>query len=288
MTPAPTLPLRPAAGIVVVAYGRRPLLERLLRSIDEHTAPPHEVVVVDNDSPDDTVDWLRRNRPDVRLVQAGANLGYGQGVNLGVRHIRADAAVAMNSDVVVTAGWLEPLLEALARPGVVIAAPVQLGSDVPAAAGGSVCERGARIGWDGLVHARRGAAPRTPGRNGDADVVPVDHASAACWAVDRAWFERNGGFDPLYGLGYFEDVDLVSLANSDGRQVVLALRSEVVHPGGGSFTPEAAAALTQRNHPRCAGRWEWQLRGRPEAPAADAAPSEPSYPLIGAFAQARQ
>ena len=116
-------------SLVVVVHGRRDLLARLLESIDAHTPQPHEVIVVDNCSPDDTVDWLRRHRPDVVVLEPGVNLGYGAGANLGVQAASGALVAVMNSDLEVTEGWLQPLVEALDDPDTAIAAPVTVAAD---------------------------------------------------------------------------------------------------------------------------------------------------------------
>ena len=227
-----------AVSLVVVAHGRRDLLDRLLISVERHTAAAHEVVVVDNASPDDTASFVASEHPSVRLIDAGENLGYGRGANLGVRHSLADRVALLNSDVEVTAGWLPPLLQALARPGVGIAAPRSVDQD------GCVVEVGATVTSDGHVHIAR-LVPASRPRGG---LVIVPHASAACWVFDRRWFERVGGFDPAYGLGYYEDLDLSAVAESTGAAVVVQPASTVRHDVGGSFTSQTSAVLSHRNH----------------------------------------
>ena len=88
----------------------------------------------------------------------------------------------------------------------------------------------------------------------------VPHASAACWVFDRRWFERVGGFDPAYGLGYYEDLDLSAVAESTGAAVVVQPASTVRHDVGGSFTSQTSAVLSHRNHRRALTRWEWLRR----------------------------
>ncbi len=245
----------PEVSLVAVAYGRRPLLARLLESVDRHTPEPHEVVVVDNRSPDDTAAWLEANRPDVRLVRAGSNLGYGRGANLGVRHAVAPTVVLLNTDVEVTAGWLGPLLETLQRSGVAIVAPASVDGD------GEIVELGASVTVDGHVHVRTVLPPGSP----EGRPVVVAHASASCWVFRAAWFERVGGFDPAYGLGYYEDLDLTAVAEARGETVVVDPRSRVRHDVGGSFPSELTRRLSHRNHLRSRLRWEWARRELPTA-----------------------
>ncbi|MDG2112140.1 MAG: glycosyltransferase family 2 protein [Actinomycetota bacterium] len=237
--------------LVVVAYGQRALVERLLASVIAHTPEQYDVVLVDNASPDDTVEWVRAHHPEVTVVEAGDNLGYGRGANLGARRATGDRIVLLNSDIEVTPGWLGPLLKALDEPDVAIAAAVSVD------AGGRVVEAGATVTADGHVHIVESA----PEGSILGPVVRVPHASASCWAFDRRWFARVGGFDPAYGLGYYEDLDLSTYADHRGWSVVVVNDSRVRHDVGGSFGGEIQQRLSHRNHRRALARWEWARRG---------------------------
>src|SRR5205823_271607 len=106
----------------------------------------------------------------------------------------------LNSDAMVLPGWLEPLIEALAPSDVAAAVPCLLGLD------GAVQEAGSLLGAGGHTLAfGRGAMPDDP-------VVGfprrIDYGSAACMVLEREAFGEVGGFQPAYGIGYCEDVDL--------------------------------------------------------------------------------
>ena len=241
----------PSVTLIVVAYGRPDLLEALLDSITEHTPEAHEILVVDNASPDDTYERASRHKSRPRLIKAGKNLGYGGGANLGIRASKSDIVIIMNSDLEVTEGWLSPLLRPIETNSAVIAAPLYVDEN------GHVVESGASLTADGHIH---------PAEISSTGSVPVDHVSAACWAVKRSWFERMGGFDSSYGLGYYEDVDLCAVARSNQEVVVVVNESRVIHRIGGSFSSKAARRLSHRNHARTETRWYWMRRGTQENP----------------------
>ena len=234
------------ATLVIVAYGQPALTEALLDSIAEHTPEPHEVVVVDNASPDDTAERMARHRTQPQVIQAPSNLGYGGGVNLGVRQANSPSIVIMNSDLQVTPNWLTPLLLPVESNRATIAAPIFTDEQ------GNITESGASVTADGHVH-----TSQTP----VSGVKPVDHVSAACWAIQRQSFESLGGFDSAYGLGYYEDLDLVNVCRSEKRAVVVVGESRVIHRVGGSFQPGEAHRLSHRNHARSETRWHWLYRG---------------------------
>ena len=235
-------------SIVIVAYGKKMLLDRLLRSIEKFTPEKHEVIVIDNASPDDTSEWVSSQFQEVRLIKSPVNLGYGRGANLGVQYSRGKQVVIMNSDIIVTENWLSPLLDALRNTSVVIASPVYLDTEL------TLTEAGNELTTDGHVHVHTMESET---------VRRVDHISAACWAINKDWFDRIGGFDPAYGLGYYEDVDLATLAAAQSRSVVAVPQSRVVHESGGSFNNDMVAELSHRNHKRLSTRWAWLLRDHP-------------------------
>ncbi len=237
--------LDPAATLIIVAYGRSDLVETLLDSISEHTPEAHEVIVVDNASPDDTAEQVRKHPSRPRLIQAPHNLGYGGGVNLGVRNSNSESIVIMNSDLRVTQNWLTPLLEEIGSDKAAIAAPLYIDEN------GKIVESGASVTIDGHVHQCQTSF---------SGVKVVDHVSAACWAFNKQWFESMGGFDPTYGLGYYEDADLISAARLEKNCVVVVSESKIIHRVGGSFDSTATRYLSHRNHARNEARWRWLYR----------------------------
>ncbi|MEC9474272.1 MAG: glycosyltransferase family 2 protein [Actinomycetota bacterium] len=241
----------PQATLIIVAYGRHALVTALLDSIAEHTLEPHEILVIDNDSPDSTAALLKKHPSQPRVVEASRNLGYGGGVNLGVREATAEVAVIMNSDLQVTPNWLPPLLTAIETRTATIAAPLYLDTN------GNVIESGACITADGHIH-----SSQIP----DSGFKPVDHVSAACWAFEKHWFESVGGFDPTYGLGYYEDVDLVNVARLHNNRIVVVNDSKIIHHTGGTFGSVASQHLSHRNHARSETRWHWMYRGTATTP----------------------
>jgi GT2 family glycosyltransferase len=84
-----------------------------------------QLVLVDNGSTDGSADAIRRRFPDVRVIEAGANLGFAGGNNLALRDLDdVDYVALLNNDAFVEPGWLEPLVAALeADPGLGAACP---------------------------------------------------------------------------------------------------------------------------------------------------------------------
>ena len=106
----------PHVGVVVLNYNGGDLTLECLRCVLRTDWPREalEVVLVDNASEDGVVERTRRELPGVTVVDAGTNLGFAGGCNLGIRMLgHADYVVLLNNDATVSPGWLRPLVEAL-------------------------------------------------------------------------------------------------------------------------------------------------------------------------------
>ncbi|MFQ5643676.1 MAG: glycosyltransferase [Thiogranum sp.] len=100
----------PLVSVIIVNYNGKRFFDNLLPSIAAQTYPNYEVIVVDNASVDGSVDYVRRRYPDIRVVEAGANLGFAMGNNLGIDASRGEFYALINNDTVVHPDWLGALV----------------------------------------------------------------------------------------------------------------------------------------------------------------------------------
>ncbi|HMR78754.1 MAG TPA: glycosyltransferase, partial [Polyangiaceae bacterium] len=115
--PSATQRLRRSVSILVPVYGNPALTLRCLRSVVAHTPSEAEIVVVDDASPDDTYEKLApfASAHGVILERSDRNVGFPATVNTAARQARGELLLILNSDVVVTPGWLTGLCDALDR-----------------------------------------------------------------------------------------------------------------------------------------------------------------------------
>ena len=109
-----TLPL---ASVIVVNFNGRRLLAECLDSLAAQTYPRHgfEVIVIDNGSQDDSCEFVRERYPWVRLVEAGRNLGFAAGNNLGLACARGEWIALLNNDASAEPNWLSASIAAGGR-----------------------------------------------------------------------------------------------------------------------------------------------------------------------------
>jgi N-acetylglucosaminyl-diphospho-decaprenol L-rhamnosyltransferase len=231
VTPAPRW------SAVVVNYEAGSLLTTCVRSlVQDASAGPPEVVVVDNGSRDGSIDRLRGELPTVRVVTPPKNLGYAGAANLGTAAATASVVAVCNSDLRVVPGTAaamvarfdaEPTLGAL---GPTIREPD--GTIYPSAR--RVPSLGDAVGHGVLGLVRRDNAFTRRYRELDADpALPrdVDWVSGAAIWLRRSALEQVGGWDDGYFM-YVEDVDLCWRLGNAGWRVAYEPGGAVTHVQG--------------------------------------------------------
>jgi GT2 family glycosyltransferase len=241
----------PLVSIVVVTHGAWSWAERAIAAALAHTDAPHEVIVVDNASPDGTPEHVRERFSAVRLLANDHNAGFGAANNQAAEVARGEYLALVNSDAVVPAGWFGPLLTTLQRPGVGAVTPALLNED------GTMQIAGALAAPDGSVLALG---------NGDDVDDPAwkfpratDFGAAACMLLRRDTFLDAGGFLDAYNPAYFEDLDLCMTLLDRGLRTMYVPDVRVLHGGFSSGGEAAAAKLFERNRPTFVARWGEKL-----------------------------
>lgn len=99
-------------AVVILNWNGLDLMKEFLPSICAHTPTDiADVVVADNGSTDGSVEWLKRNHPDVVLLEMEENHGYARGYNLAIKKLPYPYVVLLNSDVEASPDWLTPLFD---------------------------------------------------------------------------------------------------------------------------------------------------------------------------------
>lgn len=247
---------RPEVSIVIPVFGNWEWLARSLGAILANTDPCYELIVVDNASSDGIPDRLAATTENVRIVRNPKNVGFGLGCNQGAAYARGEFLVFLNTDALVHAGWLPPLLEtARANPSIGAVGPRFLNVD------GTIQEAGALLFRDATTLAYGNHRPDEPGEFHRPRIV--DYASAACLMVRRRVFNEVGGFDPVYAPAYYEDIDLCLTLASHGYLTAYEPRSAVTHINGWSEQHDVDEPVLARNRGFFARRWSGILGSRP-------------------------
>ena len=214
-------------SIVCVSINGRELLGHLLPSLEkalELAGGDHEVIVVDNGSEDDSVEWLAKEWPWVKVVALPENRFFGPGNNEGVKVATKDLLVFLNNDMVVEPDFLPPLLAHFDDPDVFsVSSQIFLTqTDKPREETGKTQGRWRR-GEMILSH-----EPITK-TDVERETSPVFWAGGGSAAVDRRRYLELGGFEDLYEPFYMEDTGLSYQAWKRGWRNLFAPASKVHH-----------------------------------------------------------
>ena len=105
--------LIPLVSIIIVNWNGRELLQECLNAVLLQTYTHHEIVLVDNDSHDGSVEYVRTNYSQVKIISLSENTGFTGGNIAGYAVATGDFIVLLNNDAVMTERWLEEMVNTL-------------------------------------------------------------------------------------------------------------------------------------------------------------------------------
>ena len=216
---------------VLVSYNVRDLLLRCIESLKADGVT--EIVVVDNDSHDDSADAVAKHQPDVHLVRLTTNIGFGPGVNRAVARTDTKYVLVTTPDVYVEPGSTEVLLDAIeSAPDIALVAP---GVETP---DGKLYPSVRRFPSfvDATGHAflhflwpSNPFSRRYKMDDWDHEVAAdVDWIAGTHFLVRREAWEEIGGFDEQFFM-FVEDVDLCWRLHQAGWRIRYEPSTRVVH-----------------------------------------------------------
>ena len=238
-------------GVVVTHSSPAAQLDRCLNALLADGGPEC-VVVVDNGDVacvPGAVDPRAADAAAIEVLRV-ENRGYGAAANVGIRRARelgATAVALLNDDVIVTPGWLDPLVAELGAGRVGAVQPKLVFAD----------RRLATINSLGVTIDRTGAG-HDIGFGEPDRVVPttdIDAFTGGAVLFDPTFLDETAGFDERYFL-YYEDVDLAARGARLGWRYRCVPASVVEHIGSATTSahPERTLFLQERNRLWCAFR----------------------------------
>ena len=247
-------------AIVILNWNGKKWLEKFLPIFEKNTNG-YSIIVADNASTDDSVEYIQLHYPTIQVILNHENHGFAGGYNEALRQIKGQYEFygIVNSDIEVTGNWVKPLLETLERENVFAVQPKILAQnqkshfEYAGASGGFIDKnyypfcRG-RI-FDHLEEDKEQY-------NNEKEVF---WSSGACFFVNAEKFHELGGFDTDF-FAHMEEIDLCWRAKLLGYSVFVNPESTVFHVGGGTLDYENPRKtylnfrnnlfLIHKNHPR--------------------------------------
>ncbi|XCF07580.1 glycosyltransferase family 2 protein [Tamlana crocina] len=222
-------------AIVILNWNGKALLEQFLPSVVEHSKEA-TVYVADNASTDDSVAFVEKEFPSVKIIKNAENGGYAKGYNDALKHVEADVFCLLNSDVEVTQNWLQPVIDTFkTHPNTAIIQPKLLDFkkkdhfEYAGAAGGFID----KFGYPYCRGRIFNTVEKDSGQYDD--VSEIFWASGACLFVRSHVFDELNGFDEHF-FAHMEEIDLCWRAKNLGYSVKYVGASAVYHVGGATLS----------------------------------------------------
>lgn len=230
--------MNPLVSIVILNWNGRKYLEQFLPSILSSTYANYNVAVVDNASTDDSVSFLKSYYPQIAIISLPENYGFAKGYNEGLKQVKSDYYVLLNSDVEVEEGWIEPAIELMESDKNIAACQPKLlqfhHKNVFEYAGAA----GGWLDYLGYPFARGRIFDVCENDTGQYDLVkPIFWASGAAMFVRASVYHKLKGLDE-YFFAHQEEIDFCWRMQLAGYTIFSCPQSVVYHVGGGTLPKE--------------------------------------------------
>lgn len=234
------------AAIVILNWNGKKFLERFLPSVVNFCPPWAEVIIADNASIDDSVSFLQKHFPQIRIIQHSSNLGFTGGYNATLSQIDAEYYILLNSDIEVKSDWLSPIIEWMdANPEFAACQPKLLSQHHPtqfeyAGAAGGFIDR-----W-GYPFCQGRIFQQLEEDRGQYDLIrEVFWATGACMVVRAKLYHEFGGLDEEF-FAHMEEIDFCWRLKNAGYKIGYYPQSVVYHVGAGTL-PKSSWKKTYLN-----------------------------------------
>ncbi len=236
----------PQIAVVILNWNGKKFLEKFLPILIDCSASEAEIILADNASTDDSVEFVQQRFPQIRIIRNPKNEGFARGYNLALQQVDADYFIILNSDIEVTPDWISPVIDLMESDSNIGACQPKIRSfhnreefEYAGAAGGFIDKYGYPF--------CRGRMFLTIEKDTGQydDQVEISWASGACLFVRSELFHQLGGFDDDF-FAHMEEIDFCWRLHNYGYRVMYCPDSVVYHIGGGTL-PKASWRKTYLN-----------------------------------------
>ena len=230
-------------AVVILNWNGIELLKKFIPNTLNNSKDAN-IYVIDNYSNDDSVEFLKNNYPDIKVIELDNNYGFAEGYNLGLREVNEEIYCLLNSDIKVTKNWLEPIVKAFNDPNISIVQPLILDYnnkdkfEYAGAAGGFIDRYGYPFCRGRIINSIENNTNQYKDSN-------IFWASGACLFVRRRIFNDLNGFDKDF-FAHQEEIDFCWRAYNLNYNCRAITSSEVFHIG--AYTIKENATKTYLNY----------------------------------------
>ena len=103
----------PKVSVIIINYNGKKLLEKCLESLFKIEYDNFEVIIVDNNSTDNSIDFLRKNYPSVIIIKLDSNKGFAEPNNVAAKITKGDFLLFLNNDTIVTPNFISEMIKVI-------------------------------------------------------------------------------------------------------------------------------------------------------------------------------
>ncbi len=223
-------------AVVILNWNGKKYLEQFLPALTKYTNNPDtEIIIADNNSTDDSIDFLNQSYPELKIIELNKNYGFTGGYNRALQQIKAKYYVLVNSYIEVTKNWLAPLIELMDSDDKIAACQPKIKAyhqknyfEYAGASGGFIDQFGYPFCRGRILD----TLEKDTGQYNE--IREVFWATGACMVVRADMFHQFGGFDDDF-FAHMEEIDLCWRFKNSGYKIFVQPKSEVYHVGGGTL-----------------------------------------------------
>lgn len=225
----------PSVAVVILNWNGQALLEKFLPGVMESQYNNLQLIVGDNASTDNSVEFVKTNCPQIRLIVNDHNYGFAEGYRKILEQVEADYYILLNSDVEVPPNWIQPVIDLMqSDPTIAVAQPKikwqkkKTEFEYAGAAGGF-------LDLHGYPFCRGRLFDTVESDYGQYnDTVEIFWASGAALFIKSKQWKEVGGLDPDF-FAHMEEIDLCWRLKNLGYKIIYCPDAEVYHVGGGTL-----------------------------------------------------
>ena len=237
----------PMVSVVIPHYGGTEILGDCLTSLNKCIYPNLEIIVVDNESPDDSVQFIKSTFPDIKLIQSEYNRGFAGGCNFGVQHAKGEYLLILNNDTIHEPDWIDRLVKMMESNPKISAVQPKIKNydnrdyfDYAGACGGFMdkyCFPFARGRIFNTVEKDEGQYD---------EAIQIFWASGTAFLTRKDVFNKIGGFDETF-FAHMEEIDYHWKSQMLGNEIWVEPASFIYHKGAVTL-PVSSSQKTYLNY----------------------------------------
>ncbi|MGI9281867.1 MAG: glycosyltransferase family 2 protein [Endozoicomonas sp.] len=209
--------------VIIPVFNALDYTKACIESLYEHVSHHiNKIIIMDDCSDEETKQYLESlDQPEIELVRNSKNLGYGANVNKGFEFSEKELVLVLNSDTVAENDFLGPLIRSMELSPNLMAVNPMFPFDVD--------------------EFRK--------YESEHNIVKTFMLSGYAFLIRKSAFLNVGGFNPVFGKGYFEDTALGRDLNTENNYTGVCIKSVLHHAGSKSFPTEQRIELEEKNAP---------------------------------------